>query len=220
MAVAPAEIPTPRWVAVLAAGNACRTRHAAARSGSSRSAHHGGGPSPGRGSTPRATSADEIACAAADVSTATVRPACCNSDTARARASSMEPFSSGLISSNAGRISPSESASTETSSAPVRCASPTTADANGSWAARKSASTSAAGPLADIPGTRCQPGRWPLFSSTSWARFHATDRSPSAAPRMRATRKVLVHKTLGSMTIASIRSRRRSASGRKDRTAC
>src|SRR6516165_7896486 len=71
IAVAPADIATPRWVATLAAGSACSTRQAAARSGSSRSAHQGGGPAPGCGITPSATSAEEIACAPDDDSTAT-----------------------------------------------------------------------------------------------------------------------------------------------------
>ena len=56
---------------------------------------------------PAPTSADEIACAAADDSTATVRPAWCSSVTAWARAASMDPsLSTACSSSNAGRSSP------------------------------------------------------------------------------------------------------------------
>ena len=220
IAVAPAEIPTPRCTAALAAGRACSTRHAAAKSGRSRSADHIGGPAPGCGSSARATSADQIACAADEDSTATVRPASCRSATARPRAASTDPLRRGLMSSNAGRSSSSESWSTDTSSASVRCASATTAAASGSCARQKRASTFEPGPLGEMPGTACQPGRRPLFSSISWARFHAAASSPSSAPRRRATRSVSVHSTRGSITMASTRCRWRSASGRSGSTAC
>lgn len=220
---APPEISLPRWRAALAAGIACSTLQAAPRSGSRTSAYQGGAPAPGGGSTPSATSAAESACLPTDDNTATVRPAWRSSATARARASSRDPLapsSRGRMSSNTGRNSPRASTSTETRSAPVRCASATTAEASRSCMGRKSASTAESEPLAETPGTRCQPGRRPLSVKTSCARFHAVDSSSAPQPRMRATRRSSVHSTRGSMTIASTRSNRRKLSGRNGNTAC
>ena len=135
----------------LGGGQRVSRRQAAARSGNGRSALKGGAPC--FGLMPSIRLADEIDCAPDDDMTATVRPDCSRSATAAASTSSIElsvPLLTGRISSNAGRSSSRESTSTEINSAPVRCDSATTAEASGSCASGKSASTRALGRPPDI----------------------------------------------------------------------
>ena len=170
---------TPRLLAARAAGMARRIRHTAGRSGTIRSAPHGG-------TEPRVMPivmpARWAAAMSAVVTSTTVVPWALNRSTTPATVSSSEPVIGNSVSKPcASERSPSSS--TETTRTPARRASVTTAVANGSRTGLTSASPVLPAPR--MVDSLCQPGPSLPSSSANWAACQALVRCELLTPRTR-----------------------------------